>query len=121
MDNGPERQAVMDKIASLLHQDAPWMWGFHPKAFGLSHAWMSNGKPNQMANNGIKYQRLDAALRAQKRAEWNHPVVWPFVLLVIVLTLLAWLGVRAWKRSEAAVAVTPAEAAAAGAMTGKAA
>ena len=105
MDNGPARQAVMDKITTLLQQDAPWMWGFHPKSFGLSHAWMKNGKPNQMANNGLKYQRLDTALRAQKRADWNGAVVWPFVLLVIVLVLLAWLGVRAWKRSEAAVAV----------------
>ncbi len=107
MDNGPERQAVIDKISTLLHQDAPWIWGFHPKSFGLSHAWMKNGKPNQMANNGLKYQRIDAALRAQKRTEWNHPVLWPFVLLVIVLALLAWLGVRAWRRSEAAVAVAP--------------
>ena len=110
MDNGPERQAVIDKISTLLHQDAPWVWGFHPKSFGLSHAWMKNGKPNQMANNGLKYQRVDATLRAQKRAEWNHPVIWPFVLLVIVLALLAWLGVRAWKRSEAAVAIAPADA-----------
>ena len=111
MDNGPARQAVMDRITTLLHQDAPWMWGFHPKSFGLSHAWMKNGKPNQMANNGLKYQRLDTALRAQKRTEWNGAVVWPFALLVIVLALLAWLGVRAWKRSEAAVAVTAPDAA----------
>ena len=111
MDNGPERQAVMDQINLLLHQDAPWMWGFHPKSFGLSHAWMKNGKPNQMANNGLKYQRLDTVLRAQQRAAWNHPVVWPFVLLVIVLALLAWLGVRAWQRSEAAVAVAAPDAA----------
>ena len=105
MDNGPARQTVIDQIAVLLHQDAPWMWGFHPKSFGLSHEWMKNGKPNQMANNGMKYQRIDAALRAQKRAEWNHPVVWPFVLLVMLLVFLTWLGVRAWKRSEAAVAL----------------
>ena len=111
MDNGPARQAVLDQIATLLHQDSPWMWGFHPKSFGLSHAWMKNGKPNQMANNGLKYQRIDAALRTQKRAEWNHPVVWPLVLLVLVAALLAWLGVWAWKRSEAAVAVDEAAAA----------
>ena len=120
MDNSPERQAVMDKITRLLHQDAPWMWGFHPKSFGLSHAWMKNGKPNQMANNGLKYQRLDTALRAQKRTEWNGAVVWPFVLLVMVLVFLAWLGVRAWKRSEAAVAVLAIDDAAPSALaTGK--
>ncbi len=120
MDNGPARQAVLDQIATLLHQDAPWMWGFHPKSFGLSHEWMKNGKPNQMANNGMKYQRIDSALRAQKRAEWNHPVVWPFVLLVIVALLFTWLGVRAWKRSEAAVALGPAGGPAGGAAGGPA-
>ena len=105
MDNSPERQAVMDQIARLLHQDAPWAWGFHPKSYGLSHAWVSNNKPNQMARNGIKYQRIDTALRAQKRAEWNQPVVWPFVLLIIGFALLVWLGMRAWRRAESAVAV----------------
>ena len=105
MENSAERQAVMDKIVKLLHDDAPWAWGFHPKSYGLSHAWMQNVKPNQMARNGIKYQRIDAAMRAQKRAEWNQPVVWPFVLLVIGFALLVWLGMRAWRRAESAVAV----------------
>ncbi len=107
MENGPARQEVLDRLVRILHQDAPWVWGFHPKSFGLSHAWMKNGKPNQMANNGLKYQRIDAQLRAQKRAEWNQPVVWPFVLLLAGLALLVWLGIRAWQRSERAVALTP--------------
>jgi hypothetical protein len=59
-----------------------------------------------MANNGIKYQRIDAAVRAQKRAEWNRPVVWPFLLLVVAGILLVWLGVRYCRRSESAVAVS---------------
>jgi hypothetical protein len=105
MDNGPERQAVIDAALKLLQDDAPWVWGFHPKSYSLAHAWMKNGKPNQMANNGLKYQRLDADLRAARRAEWNRPVVWPFGLLVAALALLAWLGRRAWARFEAATAL----------------
>jgi hypothetical protein len=97
---------MMDRILRLLQQDAPWVWGYHPKSYGLSHAWIRNGKPNQMANNGIKYQRIDANLRAQKRAEWNRPVVWPFLLLAIAGALLVWMGVRYWRRSESAVAVS---------------
>ena len=106
MDNGPERQAMMDRILRLLQQDAPWVWGYHPKSYALAHAWIKNGKPNQMANNGIKYQRIDAAVRAQKRAEWNRPVVWPFALLILAAILLAWMGVRYWRRSESAVAIS---------------
>ncbi|MBL8384354.1 MAG: ABC transporter substrate-binding protein [Burkholderiales bacterium] len=105
LDNGPERQAVIDRMVAILREDAPWMWGFHPKSYGLAHSWVANGKPNQMARNGLKYQRVDHVLRAQKRAEWNRPVVWPFALLVAALGLLGWLGLRYWRRSEAAVAV----------------
>ena len=53
-----------------------------------------------------KYQRIDAQLRAQKRAEWNRPVVWPFALLILAGILLAWMGVRYWRRSESAVAIS---------------
>jgi ABC-type transport system substrate-binding protein len=105
LDNGPERQAVIDRMVAILREDAPWMWGFHPKSYGLAHAWVANGKPNQMARNGLKYQRIDQAMRAQKRADWNRPVVWPFLLLLAAAALLAWLGVRYWRRAEAAVAV----------------
>ncbi len=108
MENGPERQSVVDKMMQILWRDTPWIWAFHPKSYGLSHAWMSNSKPNEMARNGIKYQRIDTAMRAQKRAEWNHPVVWPFVLLVIGFALVVWLGMRAWRRAESAVAVNAA-------------
>ena len=104
LDNGPARQAIIDRMMAVVREDAPWIWAYHPMSYGLSHAWVANGKPNQMARNGLKYQKIDTALRAQKRAEWNRPVAWPFVLLLIGAAMLAWLGVRAWRRAEAAVA-----------------
>jgi oligopeptide transport system substrate-binding protein len=105
LDNGPERQAVIDRMVGILREDAPWMWGFHPKSYGLAHAWVANGKPNQMARNGLKYQKVDQVTRAQKRAQWNRPVVWPFLLLLAGAALLVWVGMRYWRRAEAAVAV----------------
>jgi len=77
MDNGPERQAVIDEMVEIARRDAPWAWGFYPKAFSLHHAWLSNLKPNLMANNTLKYRRLDPELRAKRREEWNRPIVWP--------------------------------------------
>jgi hypothetical protein len=41
------------------------MWGMHPKQFLLEHAWMSNAKPHNMANNTLKYSRLDPDKRAE--------------------------------------------------------
>jgi len=40
MDNGPERQAIIDRMVEILRRDAPWVWGYHPKTYGLDHAWL---------------------------------------------------------------------------------
>jgi oligopeptide transport system substrate-binding protein len=45
MDNGPQRQEIIDRMNRILHRDAPWVWGFHPKDYSLRHAWLLNRKP----------------------------------------------------------------------------
>jgi len=87
MDNGPERQAIIDRMVEIVRRDAPWALGFHPKQFTLSHAWYRNAKPNLMANNTLKYKRIDPAQRAGLRARWNRPILWP-VAAVLVIPLL---------------------------------
>jgi ABC-type transport system substrate-binding protein len=89
MDNTPERQEIIDRMTEILRRDAPWAWGFHPKGFSLLHAWYHNVKPNLMANNTLKYKRLDPELRAQSRAEWNPPILWPVWALLVVLVVSA--------------------------------
>lgn len=78
MDNGPARQRIIDRMVAILHRDAPWVWGLHPKDFILHQAWLYNAKPSQMANNTLKYLRIDPLLRERKRRQWNQPVLWPF-------------------------------------------
>jgi len=89
MDNSPERQVVIDQLVEIVRRDAPWAFGFHPKGFSLFHSWYHNVKPNLMANNTLKYKRLDPQLRKQKRAEWNPPIIWPIVLLLLLLVVSA--------------------------------
>ena len=81
MDNGPQRQAVIDQMVDMVRKDSPWIWGFNPKQFSLFHQWYFNAKPNLMANNTFKYRRIDPQLRAELRAKWNHPITWPIVLV----------------------------------------
>ena len=38
MPNTPERQRLIDRMVGIARQDAPWVWGFHPVSFDLSHA-----------------------------------------------------------------------------------
>lgn len=102
MENGPERQALIDRMVEILRHDAPWAWGFHPVDFTLRHGWLYNSKPNTMAQNELKYHRVDATQRLRLQAQWNEPVLWPLALvgaLLAALALPAWAG---WRRRERA-------------------
>jgi hypothetical protein len=104
MDNSPERQAIIDDMMVIAREDAPWLWGFHPKQFSLYHAWYKNSKPNLMANNALKYKRIDASLRARLQSEWNKPVLWPFGLMLLALAAIilpAFIGYRNRQRQSA--------------------
>ena len=100
MDNGPQRQVVIDEMLNIVRIDAPWIWGFYSKEFGLFHEWYKNAKPNDMANNTFKYKRIDPDLRAKKRLEWNTPVTWPVWLVLAVLLLGMVPAVVIYRRHE---------------------
>lgn len=97
MDNGAERQALIDQMVSIVQHDGPWLWGYHPKKFVLHHRWLHNLKPNVMANNNLKYWRIDPQQRAADRRAWNQPAPlgWGLVLLAGLLGGLVWGG---WHR-----------------------
>ena len=104
MENGPQRKALIDRMVAIARYDAPWVWGYFPKDFSLHHAWYMNAKPNLMANNSLKYRRIDPELRARLQAEWNQPVRWPLLLLAILLLVLvlpAYIGFRKHQRMPA--------------------
>ncbi|MDX1375370.1 MAG: ABC transporter substrate-binding protein [Burkholderiales bacterium] len=100
MPNTPERRRIIERMIEIYRRDAPWVGGFHPVTYGLSHAWMMNGKPNNMARNNLKYLRVDVARRAALRAEWNRPILWPVVLFLGVLVVSAVPAVRSYRRRE---------------------
>ncbi|HTN93468.1 MAG TPA: ABC transporter substrate-binding protein [Gallionella sp.] len=102
MDNSPERQAIIDSMLEILRRDSPWLWGYHPKNYVLQHSWLSNVKANVMANNKLKYWRVNAKLRDERRREWNQPARLPLWMGALVLSLfgaLLWLKLR--QREEA--------------------
>ena len=95
MDNGAERFNLIQQMQEIVRNDAPWVFGLHPKQFSLSHSWFLNRKPHVIANNTLKYQRIDTTARAQQWREWNQPIFWPFLLFVIILTALVFFTVFA--------------------------
>jgi ABC-type transport system substrate-binding protein len=100
MENGPERQALIDRMVDIARRDAPWLWGMIPKAFSLHHAWLKNLEPNLMANNTLKYRRVDTRLRERRRRAWNRPSLWPLWLIGGILVVGALPAVRIFRRRE---------------------
>jgi ABC-type transport system substrate-binding protein len=98
MDNGPERQALIDAMVKLARQDAPWIYAFHPKSFGLRHGWVKNVKPNLMAHNILKYRRVDTRARTAYQGEWNRPVLWPVAVTLALLAATVWPAVAGYRR-----------------------
>ena len=102
MDNGPARQAIIDRMLEILRHDAPWLWGYHPKNYVLQHGWLHNVKSNIMANNKLKYWRVDGAERERMRRKWNQPVRWPLWLGGAALLLFGlWMRRMLQKREQA--------------------
>lgn len=106
MEDGPERQQRIDRMLEILRYDAPWLWGYHPKDYGLYHSWYQNVKPNRISNNNVKYFKIDANLREQKRRDWNRPVLWPMALTVVMLIISFIPAVMMFRRRESITAVS---------------
>lgn len=88
MSNTPERLAIIKQMVDIARKDAPWIWGFHPKQFSLYHEWNHNVKPNLMANNTLKYRRIDTGVREKLQSQWNQPILWPLGIVIIVIMLM---------------------------------
>ena len=100
LDDGPEKQAVIDRMVQIAQQDAPWSFGYFPYASGAAQSWVHNYKPAVLIRDHGQYLRLDVAERVRKLAEWNRPVWWPMVLGGLVVLALAGLGWRSLRRRE---------------------
>ena len=74
---------------------------------------MHNGKPSILIRDMAKYYRVDPAVRVAKQAEWNRPVWWPAVLMVLAAVALGWIAVHAYGARQRATARPGARSAAA--------
>jgi hypothetical protein len=61
---------------------------------------MKNVKPNKIAYNTLKYQRIDPPSRDSLRAAWNRPVLWPIGVALAALAAFSWPAVVSYRRRE---------------------
>jgi len=53
-----------------------------------------------MARNNMKYLRIDAQKRAELRAAWNRPVLWPLAIIVALLVIFSLPALLSYRRRE---------------------
>lgn len=95
-----ERAGLVARMVAILRQDTPWIWGFHPVDFSLSHEWVSNVFPGPVLTNKVKYWRIEPEVRARRREEWNEPAILPLVAALGAVAALAFLGLRQYRRRD---------------------
>lgn len=105
MQDGPKRQQIIDRMLEILRYDAPWLWGYHPKDYGLYHSWYQNVKLNRISNNNLKYLKIDVNKREQMRREWNDPILWPIGGVVILLIVCFIPAFTSFYRRENSAAI----------------
>jgi ABC-type transport system substrate-binding protein len=98
MDNSEQRYQLIQQLQEIVRHDTPWLLGFHPKNFSLFHGWYKNLKPNLMANNQLKYTRIDAQLRTEKRQQWNQALFLPLLVGGVLFVLLLIPAIKAYHR-----------------------
>lgn len=97
LPDGEARAVLLSQMLDIVREDAPWVWGLHPKSYALSHQWLYPSKPNAMSHNNIKYIKINPNLRAEKRIQWNQAHLWPLAGIlfgVMVCCLPAWFMYR---------------------------
>ncbi len=100
MDNTPQRLQKIEKMIKIAQKDAPWVWGVFPTSFTLLHGWFRNVSANAMANNTLKYKRIDVKQRLKQQIQWNQPVYAPLFWIVFIAAILILGMVRIYRKAQ---------------------
>jgi oligopeptide transport system substrate-binding protein len=87
MEDTPERLSIINRMREISVEDCPWVYLYHDQRLLLVHKWMFNVQPHPVANDFLKYYRVDPALRTRMRAEWNEPNYLPLVAFIGLLVV----------------------------------
>lgn len=104
LDDGPEKQRVIDEMVRIVREDSPWAWGYWPYVASAFQPWVHNGKPGIMVRDMARYYRVDAQMRVAKQAEWNQPIWWPLLALLAGAAAIVWATRRSFRAREQATA-----------------
>lgn len=87
MDDGPKREAIIRHMRAVAVEDCPWIFLDNMDDLTLAYNWVRNIKPHPVANDFLKYWRVDGRERARMQAKWNKPNYWPAIVAVVLIML----------------------------------
>lgn len=100
LNDGPEKQAVIDKMTRIVQEDAAWSFGYFPYASAAVQSWVQNSKSAILVRDPSRYLKLDVEQRVKSLRDWNNPVLWPMALLVLVFGGAYWVARNSLRRRE---------------------
>jgi oligopeptide transport system substrate-binding protein len=100
MESGAERSRIISEMLSLVEEERPWIELFHPEEYLLGHSWLKGVKPFGLSVSTTKYLSVEPEARQKMRSLWNHPILWPLGLALLVLGALVVPLVRTYQREQ---------------------
>jgi ABC-type transport system substrate-binding protein len=100
LEDGPEKQQLIDQLIAVAQRDAPWTMGFFPHASAAVQQWVHNSKPAVLIRDHGRYLRLDIPKRVASLAAWNRPIWWPLVLVLLAGVAVVVIARRHLRRRE---------------------
>ena len=100
MDDGPERLAMITRMADILAEECPIILNVQKAYYTLIQPWAPRTHANVQMEGGLKYLPVDPVLRAQRIAEWNRPRLWPLWALGGAAVLAGAYAVRRARRGD---------------------
>jgi len=85
MENSPERLELIKRMNDILIEECPIILNFNKAYYVLAQPWSPLTHMNLLLEGGLRYLPVDAALRTQKRREWNPVPRWPPTLALGVV------------------------------------
>lgn len=105
MEDSPERLEIIQRMIGIMQHDAPWIGIWHPYSYVLNNAWVSNTKPHGISTALLKYYQVNPQQRTLMQQQWNQPVLWPALVVVLVLLLVVVPAVLAWRKHQLKVVI----------------
>jgi ABC-type transport system substrate-binding protein len=66
MQDSPERTAIYRQMATMVVEDAPWIFMTHPLSYGLYQPWLKNFKSHDFPYPNVKFYKVDPALMKER-------------------------------------------------------